>query len=277
MKVFVCAGMGLAKNENINRQAAELGKMLADSQALYVQGGSEEGLMGLTLNEFLKYSKNIMFVIPKDHELIVIPDEKQIAFVDKDNKITHVFENNRISIVPKEEQMTIPINVDYKANNAVIFETQYKGVEPLFEGLDKFYINVPSFEEHLAEKLYIAIHCRRDDVLNTRVKDFYDIYQLHDKGYDPDKLTLYFQAMCKMYGEDIFSLDADFLNDEYIEKHQEIWNNMQKKYEFVDKKLEFRTAVYYTRCVLNEQLERIMAGEMVEEAEYLVRKKKNNS
>lgn len=64
MKVFVCAGMGLAKNENINRQAAELGKMLADSQALYVQGGSEEGLMGLTLNEFLKYSKNVMFVIP---------------------------------------------------------------------------------------------------------------------------------------------------------------------------------------------------------------------
>ena len=47
MKVFVCAGMGLAKNENINRQAVELGKMLAENQALYVQGGSDEGLMVL--------------------------------------------------------------------------------------------------------------------------------------------------------------------------------------------------------------------------------------
>lgn len=64
MKVFVCAGMGLAKNENINRQAVELGKMLAENQALYVQGGSDEGLMGLTLKEFVKYSKNVMFVIP---------------------------------------------------------------------------------------------------------------------------------------------------------------------------------------------------------------------
>lgn len=270
--------MVIPKNGRVEINPVEEVNMSVQKDAQIVVVSKNYTKRSLTKNDqVVNITKDdIMFVIPKDHELIVIPDEKQIAFVDKDNKITHVFENNRISIVPKEEQMTIPINVDYKANNAVIFETQYKGVEPLFEGLDKFYINVPSFEEHLAEKLYIAIHCRRDDVLNTRVKDFYDIYQLHDKGYDPDKLTLYFQAMCKMYGEDIFSLDADFLNDEYIEKHQEIWNNMQKKYEFVDKKLEFRTAVYYTRCVLNEQLERIMAGEMVEEAEYLVRKKKNN-
>ena len=65
MKVFVCAGMGLAKNENINKQAVELGKILAENKALYVQGGSDEGLMGLTLKEFLKYSKNVMFAIPK--------------------------------------------------------------------------------------------------------------------------------------------------------------------------------------------------------------------
>lgn len=64
MKIFVCAGMGLAKNEKINKQAVELGKMLAENEALYVQGGSNEGLMGLTLEEFLKYSKNVMFVIP---------------------------------------------------------------------------------------------------------------------------------------------------------------------------------------------------------------------
>lgn len=50
--------------------------------------------------------------------------------------------------------MIIPIPVDFKENNNVIFETQFKGVEPLFEGDEKFYINTPSFEEHIAEKLY---------------------------------------------------------------------------------------------------------------------------
>lgn len=63
-RVFVCAGMGLAKNENINKQARELGKLLAQNNVIYVQGGSDKGLMGETLKEFLKYSKNVEFYIP---------------------------------------------------------------------------------------------------------------------------------------------------------------------------------------------------------------------
>ena len=52
-KVFVCAGMGLASNENINIQARELGKILAQNKSItYVQGGSDKGLMGETLKEF---------------------------------------------------------------------------------------------------------------------------------------------------------------------------------------------------------------------------------
>ena len=64
-KVFVCAGMGLAKNENINLQARELGRILAQDKSItYVQGGSDKGLMGETLKEFLKYSNNVEFFIP---------------------------------------------------------------------------------------------------------------------------------------------------------------------------------------------------------------------
>ena len=64
-KVFVCAGMGLARNENINIQARELGKILAQNKSItYVQGGSNKGLMGETLKEFLKYSSNVEFFIP---------------------------------------------------------------------------------------------------------------------------------------------------------------------------------------------------------------------
>lgn len=72
------------------------------------------------------------------------------------------------------KEMVIPVPIDFKDNNKVIFETQFKAVEPLFEGDQKFYINTPSFEEHIAEKLYIIAHNTREDIPNTRVKDFYE-------------------------------------------------------------------------------------------------------
>lgn len=64
-KIFVCASMGLAKNENINLQAKELGKMLGlNKEITYIQGGSTYGLMGVTLKEFIKYSNQVEFYIP---------------------------------------------------------------------------------------------------------------------------------------------------------------------------------------------------------------------
>lgn len=64
-RVFVCAGMGYAKNENINIQARKLGEILAkDKDIIYVQGGSQEGLMGETLKSFIKISNQVEFLIP---------------------------------------------------------------------------------------------------------------------------------------------------------------------------------------------------------------------
>ena len=128
-----------------------------------------------------------------------------------------------------ERKIIVPIPVDYKEKNSVIFETQFKGVEPLFNGEKKFFINVPSFEEHIAEKLYIIAHCRREDIQNTRVKDFYDIYELHGQKYDGDKFSLYFQMMLLMYGEDIYNITTNFLNREFIKRHEELWEKMKEK------------------------------------------------
>lgn len=173
-----------------------------------------------------------------------------------------------------DREIIIPVPVDYKENNEVIFETQFKGVEPLFQGEEKFFVNVPSFEEHIAEKLYIITHCKREDVLNTRVKDFYDIYKLHGKEYDSDKFSLYFQMMLLMYGEDLFNVSSSFLNKDYIERHNELWNLMKKKYEFADQELELAEAVYYTKAVLNEQIQKISSNQFTDQAMKLVRKKK---
>lgn len=174
------------------------------------------------------------------------------------------------------KKIIIPVPVDYKDKNNVIFETQLKSVEPLFEGENKFFINVPSFEEHIAEKLYIIAHCRREDILNTRVKDFYDIYELHGQKYDGDKFALYFQMMILMYGEDFTKLSTEYLNREFVKRHEVLWEKMKNKYEFADKELELGEAVYYTRAVLSEQIQKIKENKFTDQAIRLVREKKKN-
>jgi hypothetical protein len=179
-----------------------------------------------------------------------------------------------VSFPQDKKKIIQPINIDFKSNNKVIFEPQYKQVPKLFAGDKKFYIYTPSFEEHLAEKLYIISHNRRQDVLNTRVKDFYDIYELHgNENYDPDKFAIYFQAMLMLYGENIDNLTTTFLNKDYILKHQDIWEKMKKKYEFIDKDVDFDECVYYTRAVLREQIQNTYDKALQEDAKALVRKK----
>lgn len=171
------------------------------------------------------------------------------------------------------KEMVVPVPIDFKENNKVIFETQFKAVEPVFEGDKKFYINTPSFEEHIAEKLYIIAHNTKEDVLNTRVKDFYDIYRLFGKDYDSDKFSLYFEAMVLMYGMHLEDISAEFLNKDFVKRHEELWNLMKKKYEFVDQDVSLDEAVFYTKAVLSEQVQKIKSGKLKEQAYSLVRKK----
>lgn len=171
------------------------------------------------------------------------------------------------------KEMVIPVPIDFKDNNKVIFETQFKAVEPLFEGDQKFYINTPSFEEHIAEKLYIITHNTREDIPNTRVKDFYDIYKLFGKNYDEDKFSLYFEAMVMMYGMNLDDINADFLDKEFVKRHLELWEMIKEKYQFVDKEVELSEAVFFTKAVLSEQIQKIRTGEFKNQAYSLVRKK----
>lgn len=90
-RVFVCAGMSLSKSEQINNEAKMLGEILSeDKEITYVQGGSDKGLMGNTLKEFLKHSNNVEFLIPDVYYEYDAP--ALIKLVGKNNfkvKITH--------------------------------------------------------------------------------------------------------------------------------------------------------------------------------------------
>ncbi|MEG1506249.1 MAG: hypothetical protein RR478_02000, partial [Bacilli bacterium] len=97
----------------------------------------------------------------------------------------------------------------------------------------------------------------------------------HGNDYDLDKFALYFQAMLIMYGENVDNLSTKFLNKTFITDHSELWDRMSRKYEFVDNDLSLDEAVYYTKAVLAEQIQKIETGS-TEQAMKLVRSKNAN-
>lgn len=170
----------------------------------------------------------------------------------------------KIPISAKYEKINHPIGIDYRENHPCIYEKQVKIVPKIFSKDEEYEVVVPSMEETLAEKLYIIAVAKnlKEGVLNTRAKDFYDVYHLHGGSYDLDKFSYYFERMINDYGlvSDINALNTDYLNNDFIEKHEGVWESNKKNYEFLDDDVDLKGAVYYTKSTLNEQYQRIRQG-----------------
>ena len=150
-----------------------------------------------------------------------------------------------------------PLNVDFQENYNRLIEPEVRVMPAIFEGDTPFEIYVPSFEEYLAEKLCIVLESNKVDVLNTRVKDFYDIYQLHGGKYDSDKLTDYFNKMLKLRGKiKLEEAGTLMFNPKFVKAHEFLWDTTRTKYDFLDGEIDLESVVYYTRAVLREQLQK---------------------
>ncbi len=163
----------------------------------------------------------------------------------------------KISLEGNYEKISQPLGIDLQENYSRLIEPSVKIMPPIFEGDEPFEMYVPSFEEYLAEKLCIIVESNKQDVLNTRVKDFYDIYELHGGKYDSDKLTEYFKKMLRLRNKiRIENAETINLNKDFINNHLDIWEKTKIKYDFLDKEIDLEGAVYYTRAVLREQLQK---------------------
>lgn len=161
----------------------------------------------------------------------------------------------KISMTANFGRMKHPISIDFQELSNTIYEKEYKRVDPIFKGDEFFYIWTPSFEEHLAEKLCIVTESNKEDVLNTRVKDFYDIYKLCGGKYDRERLSYFFYHMLKDRNKiDINKVSTSHLNKYYIEKHYTLWEQMSKKYEFMDKTVQFKESVEFTKELLDQEI-----------------------
>lgn len=164
----------------------------------------------------------------------------------------------KISVEAKFDRISHSMNIDFNPISKGVLEIQYKSVPRVFIDDKNFYINTPSHEEHLAEKLCIVSETIKPDVLNTRIKDFYDIYKLHGGSYDAEKFSYYYRMLLlKRNKIDPKLVSADYMNSNFINQHRSLWDSMSKKYEFLDKNVTIDEAVYYTKGVLNEQIQKL--------------------
>ena len=139
----------------------------------------------------------------------------------------------KIHIIANFGKIKHPISIDFQELSKTIYEKDYERVEPIFKFDNPFYICTPSYEEHFAEKLCIVIESNKDEILNTRVKDFYDIYKLSNGRYDKDRLLYFFHKMLHDRGKiDVDNLSINFLNKKFIDRHYDLWNSMAKNMNF---------------------------------------------
>lgn len=164
----------------------------------------------------------------------------------------------KIHITANFGKIKHPISIDFQEFSKTIYEKDYKRVNPVFKGDHFFYISTPSYEEHLAEKLCIVVESNKDNVLNTRVKDFYDVYKLSGGKYDREKLSYFFYHMLLDRNKiDIDQVSVRHLDKDYIERHRSLWSSISSKYEFMDKTVEFDEAVFLTKEMIETEIDNL--------------------
>ncbi len=225
------------------------------------------------LNKLVRPITDIDLTSTTDHHVPIQLLISALGKKEKENDIDYTLRNKvvrtnsgiiKIPVSTTFGRTNHSIGIDYRENHPCIYEKVKKVVPKIFTNDEEYEITVASMEETLAEKLYvIAITKSYDDgKINTRAKDFYDVYQLHGGSYDLDKFSYYFEKMVREVGgiTDVSSLNAYYLNHNFIINHQQVWENNKRKYEFLDHEIDLSGAVYYTRSVLAEQYQRIRQG-----------------
>lgn len=132
-----------------------------------------------------------------------------------------------ISVVGYLDRTKIPIGIDIGFGD-IIYPNAVKMDFPVILDMEAPRINVYSLESSIAEKLEAIIH---NGYLNSRYKDFYDIYVLSGKyGFDYDKLR---NAVIETFENRKTTMTMDsaafaerFLNDPI---HLTRWNAFLKK------------------------------------------------
>jgi len=104
----------------------------------------------------------------------------------EENRVEHEYNGQRIRLVANLENARIPLQIDIGFGDAITPEPQQAEYTALLSSLPAPFIRVYPAETVVAEKLQAMVSL---DVLNTRMKDFYDLCVL-SRTFDFEGSTL---------------------------------------------------------------------------------------
>ncbi len=158
-----------------------------------------------------------------DDALIFAPDSVTIEDIAEFKK----YHGLRISAVAYLDRTKIPISIDIGFGD-VIYPNSVKMDFPVILGMELLRVNAYSLESSIAEKLEAII---QNGYLNSRYKDFYDIYVLSKKfsfafSELKNAVTETFRNRNTQITMDSAAFGEDFLSDPM---HQTRWKAFMKK------------------------------------------------
>ena len=73
--------------------------------------------------------------------------------------------------------------------------------------------------------------------------------------YDKERLSYFFYHMLKDRKKiDINTASTSHLNAKYILEHKQLWEQMSRRYEFLEKTVDFRESVEFTKELLDKEI-----------------------
>lgn len=129
---------------------------------------------------------------------------KDIRTIDKYGGI-------RISLMGYKDHLRVPLSIDITVGDIITpreLEFKYKCM------FDDGYIKIMAFNKEtiLAEKFETFI---TDNIMNTRAKDFYDMYMLIKNFYDEMDKKILIQAIRNTFARRESKFDIDIINKNY--------------------------------------------------------------
>ncbi len=145
-KIFMACGMKLPNDKDLIEDIKKIAKYVALSGWTIAQGGSSEGIMGLVVDEFSKYSNDIYMIVPKKFrkdlpsltfkELMMVEDEAARLVNIKNQCETIVVLPGGSGTV--EEFMYLVETKKYHEHDRDVLVFNYKGFfNNLFKQLEK--------------------------------------------------------------------------------------------------------------------------------------------
>lgn len=174
LRVFVALGKQMPRDNAMIEDTQCVAKLLAKYGCTMVQGGAKIGLMGLVVNEFQKYSDDVVMIVPEVHKSDLIGTKNKEFYIVEGES-----DRMRITIHTCDMMIVLPGGSGTLAEIAYYNETRKSGehnAKIVVVNSNGYYNKLFKFHKHQIKSGFMTPEACNFDVVN-RAEDIEPIIQ----------------------------------------------------------------------------------------------------